>query len=71
MTRGEVGREDVTKPSPVIILSKIHSIIELPIEKEVLKEQSGQHTCVYTTAAVSDTMSDTVCGTFNDFCDLS
>lgn len=47
MTRGEVGREDVTKPSPVIILSDIHSIIELPIQAEVLKEQSGQHTSVY------------------------
>ena len=42
--RGEVRREDVTKPSPLIILSKIHSIIELPIQEEVLKEQSGQHT---------------------------
>ena len=71
MTGGEVGREDVAKPSPVIILSKIDSIVELPVQKEVLKEQSGRHTCVYTTAAVSDTMSDTVCGTFNDFCDLS
>ena len=43
--RGKVRREDVTKLSPVIINS-VHSIKELPIQAQVLKKKSGQHTCV-------------------------
>lgn len=36
MTRGEEGGEDVTNASPLTVLSKRHSIIDVPVQTDVL-----------------------------------
>lgn len=51
MARGEGGCEDVTNPSPVIILNSRHWVIQISIQTYILEGQSGPQYkafCVFT-----------------------